>query len=75
MNREEGSRPMSEVTMIGVDLAKSVFQVHSVDASGRTVIRRLLKSSQVLPFFERLRPSFVGTEACATSVRFSETAA
>lgn len=58
---------MSEVTTIGVDLAKSVFQVHGVDATGRPVIRRQLRRSQVLAFFEKLPPCLVGMEACATS--------
>jgi transposase len=44
---------MNEVTTIGLDLAKNVFQVHGVDASGRAVVRRQLRRSQVLPFFER----------------------
>ena len=58
---------MQEVTTIGLDLAKNVFQVHGVDASGATVIRRQLKRSQVLPFFRKLRPCLVGVEACATA--------
>ncbi len=58
---------MSEVTTIGLDLAKSVFQVHGVDASGKPVIRRQLKRSQVLAFFRKLPPCLVGMEACATS--------
>ena len=58
---------MSEVITIGVDLAKSVFQVHGVDASGLPVIRRQLKRSQVLGFFKKLPPCLVGMEACASS--------
>jgi len=58
---------MNEVITIGVDLAKSVFQVHGVDAAGETVIRRQLRRSQVLPFFERLPSCLVGMEACATA--------
>jgi len=58
---------MKEVTTIGLDLAKSVFQVHGVDASGKPVIRRQLKRSQVLAFFRKLPPCLVGMEACATS--------
>ena len=42
---------MNEVTTIGLDLAKNVFQVHGVDASGRAVVRRQLRRSQVLPFW------------------------
>jgi len=58
---------MSEVTTIGLDVAKSVFQVHGVDGSGKAVIRRQLKRSQVLAFFKKLPPCVVGMEACATS--------
>jgi transposase len=58
---------MSEVTTIGLDLAKSVFQVHGIDASGKPVVRRQLRRRQVLPFFKKLRPCLVGMEACATS--------
>ena len=58
---------MNEVTTIGLDLAKSVFQVHGVDASGETVIRRQLRRRQVLPFFKKLPACLVGIEACATS--------
>jgi len=58
---------MNEVTTIGVDLAKNIFQVHGVDASGETVIRRQLRRRQVLPFFRKQPPCLVGIEACATS--------
>ena len=55
------------VSTIGLDIAKSVFQVHGVDADGQVVIRRKLKRRYVLAFFEKLRPCLVGMEACATS--------
>jgi transposase len=58
---------MSEVTTIGVDLAKNVFQVHGVTASGEVVIRRQLRRRQVLRFFENQPPCLVGMEACASS--------
>ncbi len=58
---------MNEVTTIGLDLAKSVFQVHGVDASGKPIIRRQLRRAQVLTFFKKLPPCLVGMEACATS--------
>ncbi len=58
---------MKDVSTIGLDLAKNVFQVHGVDGSGETVIRRQLRRGQVLPFFKRLPPCLVGMEACATS--------
>ena len=58
---------MRKVTTIGLDLAKNVFQVHGVDASGKTVIRRQLRRRQVLPFFKKQPPCLVGMEACATA--------
>lgn len=56
---------MDQPIIIGLDLAKSVFQVHGVDAEGRAIVRRQLRRSQVLAFFERLRPCLVGMEACS----------
>ncbi len=58
---------MTEVITNGLDLAKSVFQVPGVDASGKTVIRRQLRRGQVVPFFRKLAPCLVGMEACATA--------
>ncbi len=58
---------MNEVITIGVDLAKNVFQVHGVDVSGEVVIRRQLRRSRVMPFFEKQPRCLVGMEACATS--------
>ncbi len=58
---------MSEVTTVGLDVAKRVFQVHGVDSSGKAVIRRQLKRGQVVAFFKKLPPCVVGMEACATS--------
>ena len=58
---------MTEVSTIGLDLAKTVFQVHGVDVSGETVIRRQLRRRQVLPFFRKQPACLVGVEACATS--------
>ena len=58
---------MGDVITIGVDLAKSVFQVHGIDAEGSIVVRRQLRRHQVVPFFEKLPPCLVGMEACATS--------
>jgi len=56
-----------EIMTIGLDLAKSIFQVHGVDAAGKAVIRKALRRSQVLPFFAKLSPCLVGIEACGTS--------
>ena len=58
---------MQTVTTIGLDIAKSVFQVHGVDAAGLVVIHRKLKRRYVLAFFEKLPPCLVGIEACASS--------
>jgi len=58
---------MQTVTTIGLDIAKSVFQVHGVDAAGQAVIRRKLKRRYVLAFFQKLPPCLVGIEACASS--------
>ena len=62
---------MQTVTTIGLDIAKSVFQVHGVDAAGQVVIRRQLKRRQVLAFFEKLPPCLIGIEACASSHHWS----
>jgi transposase len=62
---------MQTVTTIGLDIAKSVFQVHGVDAAGQVVIRRRLKRRTVLAFFQKLPPCLVGIEACASSHHWS----
>src|SRR6202140_4136874 len=62
---------MQTITTIGLDIAKSVFQVHGVDAEGNVVIRRQLKRRYVLAFFEKLPPCLVGIEACALSHHWS----
>ena len=56
-----------DISTIGLDLAKSVFQVHGVDASGAVVVRKTLRRAQVLPFFAKLPRCLVGMEACGTS--------
>ena len=62
---------MQAITTIGLDIAKSVFQVHGVDAEGKVVIRRQLKRRYVLAFFQKLPPCLVGIEACASSHHWS----
>src|SRR4029077_17816116 len=62
---------MQTVTTIGLDIAKSVFQVHGVDAYGNVSVRRQLKRRQVLVFFQKLPPCLVGLEACASSHHWS----
>lgn len=56
-----------EITTIGLDLAKNVFQVHGVNERGKAVLRKQLKRDQVAPFFANLPPCLVGIEACASS--------
>ena len=58
---------MKEVSTIGLDLAKKVFQVHGVDGVGGVVLRRALRRSQVLVWFAKLPRCLVGMEACATA--------
>ena len=62
---------MQTVSTIGLDIAKSVFQVHGVDTNGVVVVRRQLKRRYVLVFFEKLPPCLVGIEACASSHHWS----
>lgn len=58
---------MTEIMTIGLDLAKTVFQVHGADGEGRAVLRRRLKRGQVLGFFASVPPCLVGLEACASA--------
>ena len=62
---------MQAITTLGLDIAKSVFQVHGVDAAGNVIIRRQLKRRYVLAFFEKLTPCLIGIEACASSHHWS----
>jgi transposase len=64
---------MSEVTTIGLDLAKTVFQVHGVDAAGAVVLRRQLKRRQMVPFFTKLPRCLIGMEACGTAHHWGRT--
>ena len=56
-----------QITTIGLDIAKNVFQVHGIDAAEKVVVRRQLRRSQVLAFFKPLPPCLIGLEACATA--------
>src|ERR1700720_289812 len=56
-----------QVTTIGLDIAKNVFQVHAIDAAEKVVVRKQLRRSQVLEFFEALPACLIGMEACATA--------
>ena len=56
-----------EITTVGIDLAKNVFQVHAISCTGEVLVRRALRRAQVLPFFRKLPPCLIGMEACGTS--------
>jgi len=56
-----------QITTIGLDIAKNVFQVHGIDADEKVVVRKQLRRSQVIGFFRDLAPCLVGLEACATA--------
>ena len=58
---------MEQVVTIGLDIAKSVFQVHGIDAQGAVVVRQRLQRSRVLPFFAKRGPCLVGIEACGSA--------
>jgi transposase len=65
------SQVMQATTTIGLDIAKSVFQVHGIDAEGNVTLRRRVKRRYVLAFFQKLPPCLVGIEACASSHHWS----
>ena len=67
VSRAKWEPPVTEITTIGLDLAKNIFQVHGVDARGQAVVRKSLRRAQMLPFFARLPSCLVGMEACGTS--------
>jgi transposase len=58
---------MGDVVTVGLDIAKSVFQVHGVDADGQVVVQRKLTRAKLIPFFEKLPCCLIGIEACATA--------
>jgi transposase len=58
---------MDGITTIGLDIAKSVFQVHGIDISGKVLVQKRLSRSRLLPFFAKLPPCLIGIEACSTS--------
>ena len=68
----EGPMKREAQNVIGVDVAKSVFQIHGTDASG-TVVRKQLRRAQVLPFFSGLPPSLIGMEACGSAHHWART--
>src|SRR5581483_7252677 len=62
----EGASDM-EISAVGIDLAKSVFQIHGVDKRGKVLVRKQLKRSQVLNFFANQSPCVIGMEACSSA--------
>jgi transposase len=56
-----------QITKIGLDIAKNVFQVHAIDCDETVVVRKQLRRGQVMRFFQSLSPCLVGLEACATA--------
>jgi len=62
---------MGEVTTIGLDVAKSVFQIHGVDAAGTVVVRKRISPAKVLEFFSILPSCLVGLEACPSGHHWS----
>src|SRR5215470_1562101 len=56
-----------QITTIGLDIAKNVFQVHGIDATEKVVVRKQLRRAQVIKFFAALPPCMIGMEACATA--------
>lgn len=66
--RRERAAPLEVANpTMGLDIGKSVFQVHGVDATGQVVVQRKLTRAKLIPFFEKLPPCLVGIEACATA--------
>src|SRR6202521_809702 len=56
-----------QITTIGLDIAKNVFQVHGIDADEKVVVRKQLRRGKLMAFFEALSPCVIGIEACATA--------
>jgi transposase len=56
-----------EIITVGIDLAKTLFQVHGIDAEGEVVVRKLLRRSHLFAFFTNLPPCVVGMEACGSA--------
>ena len=56
-----------KITTVGIDLAKSVFQIHGVDERGKAVLRKQLRRAEVLKFFANVPPCLIGMEACGSA--------
>src|ERR1700683_310032 len=66
-DHQQGEPSIDDITTVGLDLAKNVFQVHAIDQAGDVVVRKQLRRRQVHAFFAGLSPCLVGLEACATA--------
>ena len=66
-DHEQKEPSAMNVSIIGLDLAKNVFQVHAIDDGGEVIVRRALRRRQMLPFFRKLEACLIGMEACGTS--------
>src|SRR4051812_50148486 len=64
LRRQSEGADMPNPAVIGLDIAKNVFQVHGADAEGRCMLRRRLRRAEVITFFARLPKALVGIEAC-----------
>ena len=60
---------MDEITTIGIDLAKSIFQVHAVDAAGRVVLQKTFRRAPLTAFLQKLPACLIGLEACSSRSR------
>jgi transposase len=58
---------VKQITTMGLDLAKQIFQIHGADAEGNVIINRKLRRAEVLRFFEKTPPCLVGIEACGSA--------
>ena len=58
---------METIATIGLDLAKSIFQIHAIDSAGDVIVRRAVRRANLLDFFRKLPPCLVGMEACASA--------
>ena len=63
---------MEEVVVVGLDIAKSVFQVHGVSAAGAVVVQRRVTRAKLISFFEKLPRCLIGIEACATAHHWAQ---
>ena len=58
---------MEQITTVGIDLAKNIFQVHAVDAAGRVVLQKAFRRPQLTAFLQKLPPCLIGLEACSSA--------